>query len=475
MAKQLKNLCLAVLVGMFVNTAVFADAFEGLSMMRMGAWDVDFSGNVNGFATIISCDAPSGGGQVAHGLACGSDGVDDDDTNNVQTGLLPSWFNFSAATLTDSGIKTGVHLSFQPGIDTASPFGGPLDAALGLNASNFRQVFLTWGSDSMGTFKIGRDLGLFGSDAILSDMTLLGVGTVSDLTQRGGNTTLGRIGIGYLYADWKSQVQYKSPNLNGFSFTAALVDPWGADSLANGTGACGPEKEFVLDPETGKIEGGNKCSYSATHGNGQEGDTYGFEAKVNYNTELEGSSLALWASYIRQEVDFGDAEVEDPRDPNKTIRLRSPDADGFDVGAKLAFGGFDVVGYYYDGEGIGSTGFLLDGIDAVGEERDSNGYYFQARYRMPTTGTLFGFSYGESTLDESGYDEWMRTKLDSNMMRVNPGYSLLDSNESWIVGVYHPIGEALNLVAEYTSTEAESHDGNEAEEDVFALGAIMFF
>ena len=444
MAKQLKNLCLAVLVGMFVNTAVFADAFEGLSMMRMGAWDVDFSGNVNGFATIISCDAPSGGGKVAHGLACGSDGIDDDDTNNVQTGLLPSWFNFSAATLTDSGIKTGVHLSLQPGIDSGLlDTGGALDGALGLGLSNFRQVFLTWGSDSMGTFKIGRDLGIFGSDAILNDMTLLGVGTVSDLTQRGGNTTLGRIGIGYLYADWKAQVQYKSPNLNGFSFTAALVDPWGVGTLAG-------------------------SNYSATaDGNNQEGDTYGFEAKVNYNTELEGSSLALWASYIRQEVDFGDAEVEDPMDSNKTIRLGSPDADGFDVGAKLAFGGFDVVGYYYDGEGIGSTGFLVDGIDAVGEERDSNGYYFQARYRMPTTGTLFGFSYGESTLDESGYDKWMRG--------VDPDYSLLDSNESWIVGVYHPIGEALNLVAEYTSTEAESHDGNEAEEDVFALGAIMFF
>ena len=69
------------------------------------------------------------------------------------------------------------------------------------------------------------------------------------------------------------------------------------------------------------------------------------------------------------------------------------EADGYDIGAKLVFGGLDLVGYYYDGEGIGTTGFLLDGLDAVGDERDSDGYYFQARYRMPGVGTLLGVSY----------------------------------------------------------------------------------
>ena len=79
----------------------------------------------------------------------------------------------------------------------------------------------------------------------------------------------------------------------------------------------------------------------------------------------------------------------------------SADADGYDIGAKLVFGGLDLVGYYYDGEGIGTTGFLLDGLDACGDERDSDGYYVQARYRMPGIGTLLGVSYGESTLEET--------------------------------------------------------------------------
>ena len=464
MINILKKLSLPLLAGVMLCSPAYA-AFEGLSMMRMGAWEVDFSGNVNGFATALDCDA-KGSGVVAHGLACGSNGTDRD-VSNVQTGLLPSWFNFAAATTTDGGIRTGIHLSFQPGIDTNSALGGSLDGALGLGSSNFRQVFLTWGSDSMGTFKIGRDLGLYGSNAILNDMTLLGVGTISDLAANGGNTTLGRIGVGYLYADWKSQIQYASPNWNGFSFTVALVDPWGVHSLANSA----------------------DTQYSLSGGQYQEGDTYGLEGKINYAFDHGNVSGNLWASFIKQEVDFDDyyyvsGAIDDGSGGGYTCANKDPvdgsnscegdpgetgdtsaDATGFDFGAKIVYGDFDFVGYFYDGEGMGTTGFLVDGIDVTGDERDSDGYYVQARYRMPTTGTVLGISVGESNLDQSSYDKSV----------AGSGYNLVETNESFIFGIYHPIGEALSLVAEYTETEAEAHNGNEAEEQVIALGAIMFF
>ena len=166
------------------------------------------------------------------GLACGSVGVDYDD-NNVRTGLLPSWFGFHAEK-TEGDNKYGVTIGFQPGIDGGNQnviAGGPIDGGLGLNSENLRQVFVEWGG-KWGSLKVGRDLGLFGSDAILSDMTLLGVGTVSDLTRGGGNTSLGRIGVGYVYADWKGQVQYSSPKLGGFQINVALVDPWGLVNLS---------------------------------------------------------------------------------------------------------------------------------------------------------------------------------------------------------------------------------------------------
>jgi predicted porin len=47
---------------------------------------------------------------------------------------------------------------------------------LGTTCIDMRQVFLTSGNESMGMFKLGRNIGLFGADAILNDMTLPGVG-----------------------------------------------------------------------------------------------------------------------------------------------------------------------------------------------------------------------------------------------------------------------------------------------------------
>ena len=49
--------------------------------------------------------------------------------------------------------------------------------ALGVPGIDFRQQFATLGQAHFGTLKIGRDLGLFGQEAILNDMTLLGAGS----------------------------------------------------------------------------------------------------------------------------------------------------------------------------------------------------------------------------------------------------------------------------------------------------------
>ena len=444
--KYLKKLTVAMISCLIftIPTSAFA-AFEGLQMMRMGAWEVDFSGNVNAFATIGECDPQIEGTLVGGGLACLGN-PNDENYTDVRDGLLPSWLNFSAATVTDGGVRTAVHISFQPGTDTGSGLTSGLDGALGQGSTNFRQVFLTFGTEEWGTIKLGRDLGIFGSDAILQDMTLLGVGSGA---YGRGHTTLGRIGVGYLYADWKSQVQYTSPNINGFTFTAAIVDPWGAGSLAGS----------FRNPLTN-----NNIPYSRTDAN-QEKDTYGFEAKINYDYAMGDTSAKFWAGYIRQDLDFDNGN--------------DAEADGFDIGFKWGYDSFDVVGYYYDGEGIGTTSFLLDGLDAIGNERDSDGWYIQGRYRLPT-GTLLGASFGESSLDETDLDRAIRV-ADSVLINTagnninTPAYNLIDTNESWILGLYHPVGEALNLVLEYTDTEAESHSGITNEDSTLAIGAIMFF
>ena len=70
----------------------------------------------------------------------------------------------------------------------------------GGNVTENRQAFLTFGDKSWGSVKVGKDLGIFASTAILNDMTLLGVGSQAVVGSGSGGTTttLGGIGTGYL-------------------------------------------------------------------------------------------------------------------------------------------------------------------------------------------------------------------------------------------------------------------------------------
>ena len=76
--------------------------------------------------------------------------------------------------LQDIPVGINIHnVEIQPGA-------GGTGNLQGGNSSNAetenRQAFLTFGDKSWGSVKVGKDLGIFGSTAILNDMTLLGVG-----------------------------------------------------------------------------------------------------------------------------------------------------------------------------------------------------------------------------------------------------------------------------------------------------------
>jgi predicted porin len=382
---------------------------------KAGDWDLDISGFVNAYYTHVNCESPGPSTTVASGLAC----VGSSDSSNVRTGLLPSWFGFSAKTKAKN-IDVGFTLSFQPGVDSGSFVGG-LDQALGLNTSNFRQVFLTVGGERWGKLMFGRNLGIYASDAILSDMTLLGVG--SGAGGAGGNTTLGRIGVGYLYADWKGQISYWSPKWQGFSFAVGLIDPFGLSTL--GAGALSH----------------NAVSF------GQANDSPGFEGKASY--EWSGAySGKVWGSFLYQSI-------------GSTTAFSDTKAKGFDVGGKFKIRGFEVVGYYYTGEAIGTTAPLFDAVSLVtGTKRDSDGGYAQATYVIPGPDTKIGVSWGQSRLD---------------LASGEPASELLEKMESFVGGIYHPLNKYVNIVFEYTRTKARAHNGNNAKDDTVAIGAILAF
>jgi predicted porin len=404
-----------------------------------GEWTVDINGNVNAFAIRSDADdVTSMSGAMAQGK-----GVNDDDTTeskeySINTGLLPSWLGVTGTTR-QNDLDVSFTISFQPGASTTAALGG------GGGTEN-RQAFITFGDKSWGSIKVGKDLGIFASAAILNDMTLLGVGSQGVVGTSGGTTTtLGGIGSGYMYADWKGQIAYTTPNMNGFQATVGVIQPWDVTSAATRTATTSTLSQ-------GASQDGNQTNF-------------GYEGQASYSWTGDVSGK-VWAGFAYQDVD----NLLGATTASGSFTTINGDAmKGWDVGAQLSMGNLGLVGYYYDGKGMGTTAWGANGFDTVGRRRDSDGGYLQATYVIPT-GTKLGVAYGVSNLDRTAADRVVQTG-------TSGAYSLVEKNERWTVGAYHPLTKHLNLVAEYSdiSSESMNRDMADMDQDIFSVGAILFF
>ena len=210
---------LAIVAGAAIWMVPMTRAVAGIDVSA-GDWKIDFAGNINAFYVNASCDHGTNTAVVG-GLACTGDS-----STAIRNGLLPAALVFNATTRQDN-FDIDVTVGFYPGINSSAAAGvnGPgQPSALATPGIDARQVYFTFGDASWGTVKMGRDIGLFGKDAILLDMTLLGVGTAL-ANPAPGNTSLGRIGIGYIYTDWQPQITYTTPSLGGFSGSIGVFQP----------------------------------------------------------------------------------------------------------------------------------------------------------------------------------------------------------------------------------------------------------
>ncbi|OAM52186.1 hypothetical protein A7981_01475 [Methylovorus sp. MM2] len=389
-----------------------ASAANAGIIIPAGDWTVDIGGNVNAYYTHTKFS-----GDIESGT---SGAFTNKSANTVQTGLLPSALGIGAKTR-----QNDLDIAFQFTFFTGSDSGG--QGSGGNNSLNIRQAYLTFGDKSWGTVKAGRDLGIFASDAILSDMTLLGVGSGAG---HNGTSTLGRIGSGYMYADWVGQISYTSPNWDGFSFAGGLRQGWTGGGV----------------------------------GSDQTNSNLGYEGKASY--EWTGDYAGkVWVGGITQKHEG-------------TAVFDSYTSRGIDLGGKVSLAGFGLVGYYYDGKGLSGNGntntgsaglngnnIILNGFNFLGSngKTDDKGGYVQGTYIVPGVGTKLGASYGVS-------------KSDADVGNNN------FKNSSWIIGAYHPLTKSLNLVAEYTVNKIEGTNANGTGTDnldgkakTISLGAILFF
>jgi predicted porin len=134
------------------------------------------------------------------------------------------------------------------------------------------------------------------------------------------------------------------------------------------------------------------------------------------------------------------------------------DSFGFDVGGKVTFGPAEFLAWYYQGKGLGTTALFFNSDDGAGHRRKSDGFLAQVTYKF---GSLkLGANYGESNLDRASRE------VVSN---------LVETNKKYTVGAYYSLTANFTLLAEFTDTTAEAHNGLENDSNNFNIGGYLSF
>jgi len=396
--KLLKKSTLATLVGAAALTAAGA-ANATIVVGGENGYEFSVDGNINQFFIASDQDSANGGF--------------DQNNQQVANGLLPTFFGFNVAMPEINGLKIAARVSISPSTNNGSYFN---ENQGGNDAMEQREAFATV-DGSFGQIMLGKGLGLYAANNILLDQTLYGVGATGVTAagdQNTGTTSLGRIGWGYEYANWRSQIRYTTPDMNGFKAAVAVMD---SDDFLQATGT-GFEKDAR------------------------------YEASLSYATAFDGGSMKLWLDGMTQDVRYSNA-------------TGSETSDAYTVGGQLIFGGFEAVATYYDSKGQGVNGLGTGAFNTNGSARDGDGYYAQLGYRFGGQ-TFVAASYGESTLDRDNTNASLGDAAD------------LDTNSMATIGIYHDVTANLKLVAEYSQMETEYYNQSSDDEvDVLSLGGFI--
>ena len=407
------------LLAQSVALACLATAAGGAQAVSFTQNDVtvDINGTINGFYVNRESETRTTTGAVTS--------TTKSQNSALTNGLLPGWINFVVTTRQgDQDIKA--HFSFAPGInDSSSVIGLPSDPGAGATGGknspfsqvDVRNVYFQFGNNDWGTVKFGRDIGLFGQNIILSDMTLLGVGGTSNAGIP-FNTTFGMIGHGYMYTGFQAQITYTTPNFNGLQASAGIFQP---SSFA-----------------------------------GDQTKTPGFQAKVDYDWKgaMPGK---VWGGLVSQSTSCSKGSTCNGAtgNPDKTFT-----ASGYEIGAKAGMNGFEGVLYAFTAKGLGLSTVgaqFYGGSDGLGNKTASSGYLMQGTYTYNKT--KFGINYGQNK-DKDGF-------LGAGEDRKNRAYTL---------GVNHSLNKFVTLVGELNQEKINaSATAYEQKNRTISAGAVLFF
>lgn len=308
----------------------------------------------------------------------------------VASGFNPANINFNvAAPTTANGLTISGH--FQ--VDTH--LNGP-----GVQNNSFfeSRVAKIQIAGDFGTFTAGKDFGVFNSSAIGDKASQGGVGWLGGGADT-ANATGGRIGTGYVYANFNPQVKYVSNNYNGLAFKVALINP--------------------EEPQDAAIES----------------DSPRFEAQINYTTEFDAGSISLWTGFLQQNLSVSGATPFDY------------DLEGMDVGTKVNVGDFSLTLSYTDTTGIGADGLYGGTINDANV--DATQWYVEAYYTFDKT--TVGYSYGEGHQDSRIADDSKGLTAVADV-----------DNELSMLFVHHQLTPQFRLVGQLQDYKSDVQDNYDA-------------
>jgi hypothetical protein len=395
-----------------------ANAAEAqLTMQMSNGWSFTFAGNVNAFALYDNVSAggvaATPGGIVPTGNPLGGKGA-----FGIRTGLLPAFAVFDAKGK-EGETDLGVHFGFAPQIQCAYSTTGQGASANGQGHDCFgaqidmRQVFLTVGG-SWGQILAGREIGLFQRQNILTDQTLFGVGATGGAA--GGGTTLGRIGFGYIYPNFKAQMTYSTPAGRPFQLSVGIFQP-----------ATNPPFETVQVP---RLE---------TEGVWSQGNT------------------KVWVGGL----------LQSNKTPDLGAGTITGTAWGGSGGVRFGTPMFSLTASGYYGKGIGTTLMFLNGATATatgtsGSDflRKSYGGIGQVTVTPASSKVTIAGSWGISVLKNATGEAAFKTK-------------------NWLAsgGIYYQATKSLKAVGEfnYAVTDDDVSTTAKNKEIAPAFGLMLFF
>ena len=388
-----------LLLGLALGVSATAGA-QGLTMQMSNGWAFQFGGNVNAFWVFskVNNSGPA--------------------NSSVRTGLLPAFATFEARGK-EAGLNLAVHIGFAPQIQNGNISGaadgtGAVHDQFGAQI-DMRQVYLTVGLKDGGQILAGRELGLFGRQNILNDMTLFGVGAVGIGGGGGGGTTLGRIGYGYIYPNFVPQLTY-STKPGQAQLSIGLFQP----SILQGGG------------------GGTPYLYTKVPR---------VEAEFAYNQKSGKNNYTFWVGGLWQTTS------------NLVTAGNSASSFGGTAGIKAGMSDLSLVVTGYIGKGLGTT-LMFSGNEVAANDtslRKSDGGYVQLTYKLGPKTTLGG-SWGFSRLVN---------------VQTGDGNTAVRSNlYSYTAGIYHQWTKSLKLVFEGTE---EGSTGVGRPKQIDLSGGFMLF